>query len=408
VDFDDTPEEAVFRAEARAWLDAHAVPKGHPDDFSLLLFDPSADWVEFVARTRSWQRQLFDAGWAGISYPKEYGGRGGTTMQELIFAQESGRYGVHSGSFMVAHTMVGPAILAFGTQAQRDRHLEATLRGDDIWCQLFSEPGAGSDLASLSTRAVRDGDRWVVNGQKVWTSNAEDAQWGILLARTDPAASPHRGITYFLVDMASPGIEVRPLLQITGESHFSEVFLTDVSIPPDGVLGGEDGVGQGWPAAMHTLANERNMIGSASFERDTEGLWAMARARGLDADPVVRQQLARLHTDTQLLRYLGYRAQTAFSRGEAPGPEASLLKLLYGRYLRTAMGVGVTLSGPAGVADARSGSWEAYFAHRLVWSAHTSIAGGTDEVQRNIIGERVLGLPREPRPANPGAGPPAG
>jgi alkylation response protein AidB-like acyl-CoA dehydrogenase len=402
VDIDDSPEEAAFRAEARAWLDGHAVPKGHPDDFSRGFFDPDADWAELVACTRRWQRTLYDGGWAGISYPKEHGGRGGTTLQEMIFAQEASRYGVHSGSFMVAHTMVGPAILAFGTPEQQERFIEPMLRGDEIWCQLFSEPGAGSDLAGLSARAVRDGDEWVVDGQKVWTSNAEDAEWGILLARTDPEAPPHRGITYFLVDMATPGIEIRPLRQSTGEAHFSEVFLTGVRIPADGVLGGEAGLGQGWRAAMHTLANERNMIGSAAVADDLTGLLAVARERGLDRDPITRQELARAYTRTELLRYLGYRTRTAFSRGELPGPETSILKLLYTSYLRHAMGLGVQMLGPEAVAGAEPGSWAGYFAHRVVWVTHTSISGGTNEVQRNIIGERALGLPREPRPAPAG------
>src|SRR5690606_31404349 len=197
------------------------------------------------------------------------------------------------------------------------------------WCQLFSEPGSGSDLASLSTRAVRDGDEWVVNGQKVWTSNADTCEWGILLARTDPDAPKHRGITYFLVDMATPGIEVRPLRQMTGDSHFSEVFLTDVRIPADNVLGGEARVNDGWRAAMHTLANERNMIGSAAVDEDLEAVVELARAAGLDADPVVRQQLALVHTHVELLRFLGYRMRTALSQGRAPGPETSVLKLLY-------------------------------------------------------------------------------
>ncbi len=398
MDFDDSPEEAAFRAEARAWLDEHAIPKGHADDFSRGFFELDADWNLLGARSRAWQRRLFDAGWAGVSYPKEFGGRGGTTMQELIFAQEMANYGVHTGTFAVAHTMVGPAILEFGTQAQKDRHLEAMLCGDEEWCQLFSEPGAGSDLAGLSTRAVRDGDEWVVNGQKVWTSSADRSQWGILLARTDPDVPKHRGITYFLLDMATPGIEIRPLRQMTGDSHFSEVFLTDVRIPADNVLGGEAGINQGWRAAMHTLANERNMIGSASSDDDLIGLVALARSRGLEDDPDVRQELALVHTDAALLDYLGYRMQTALSRGEAPGPETSVLKLVYGRFLRRTTGLAKRLMGAEGMLTGENGEWSGYFGYRFLWAPHSGIAGGTNEVQRNIIGERVLGLPSEPRP----------
>ncbi|WP_334143254.1 acyl-CoA dehydrogenase family protein [Rhabdothermincola sp.] len=398
MDIEDTPEEAAFRAEARAWLETHAIPKGHPDDFSRGFFTLAADWDRLDRQARAWQRHLFDGGWAGISYPKEYGGRGGTTIQELIFAQEMARFGVHNGPFAVAHTMVGPAILEFGTEDQRERFIEPMLRGDEEWCQLFSEPGAGSDLASLTTRAVRDGDEWVVNGQKVWTSSADRCEWGILLARTDPAAPRHRGITYFLLDMSTPGIDIRPLRQMTGDSHFSEVFLTDVRIPAANVLGGEAGVGNGWRAAMHTLANERNMIGSASADDDVVGLLALAREAGRTSDPLVRQELARVHTAVSVLTYLGYRMQTALSRGQPPGPETSVLKLRYGQYLRHSTNLAKALLGAHGMLDGEQGRWSGYFGYRFVWAPHSGIAGGTNEVQRNIIAERVLGLPGEPRP----------
>jgi alkylation response protein AidB-like acyl-CoA dehydrogenase len=395
VDFEDSPDEAAFRAEARSWLDAHALPKGHPDDFSRSFFDVDVDWGAIDQRCRAWQRQLFDGGWAGISYPKELGGRGGTTMQEVIFAQEMAHFGVHNGPFMVAHTMVGPALLEFGTPEQQDRYVEPMLCGDEVWCQLFSEPGAGSDLASLSTRADLDGDEWVVNGQKVWTSAADHSEWGILLARTDADAPRHRGITYFLVDMTSPGIDIRPLRQMTGDTHFSEVFLTDVRVPVTNVLGGEAGVGQGWRAAIHTLANERNMIGSASVDEDLVGLVALARGRDRAQDPVVRQALARVHTCVELLRYLGYRTQTALSQGHAPGPETSVLKLLFGQHLRRSTVLAKSLLGAAGMLDGDRGEWSGYFGYRFVWAPHAGIAGGTNEVQRNIIGERVLGLPSD-------------
>jgi alkylation response protein AidB-like acyl-CoA dehydrogenase len=405
VDFEDTPEEAAFRAEARAWLEANAIPKGHPDDFSRGFFTLDANWDDLDARARAWQRRLFDGGWAGISYPKEYGGRGGTTMQEVIFAQEMANYGVHNGPFAVAHTMVGPAILEFGTEAQRERFIEPMLRGDEEWCQLFSEPGAGSDLASLSTRAVRDGDEWVVNGQKVWTSSADRSEWGILLARTDPAAPKHKGISYFLLDMATPGIEIRPLRQMTGDSHFSEVFLTDVRIPAENVLGGEAGVNQGWRAAMHTLANERNMIGSVPVDDDLVGLVALARERGLAGDPLVRQELARVHTAVSVLTFLGYRMQTALSHGREPGPETSVLKLRYGQHLVHSTNLAKRLLGAHGMLNGERDGWSGYFGYRFVWAPHSGIAGGTNEVQRNIIAERVLGLPAEPRPSSSGVVP---
>ena len=318
MDVDDTPDEAAFRAEARAWLSANASPKGAADDWSDGFFDVTMDDDELMAKNRAWQRLMWDEGWAGISYPKDWYGRGGSVVQELIFAQEMAGFGVSNGAFVVAHTMVGPAILAHGTDEQRHRYLPAMLRGDEMWCQLFSEPGAGSDLAGLSTRALRDGDHWVVNGQKVWTSNAETSQWGILLARTEPDAPKHRGITYFLVDMATPGIEVRPLRQMTGESHFSEVFLTDVVIPTANVLGGEVAVNHGWSAAIHTLANERAMIGGGGHMADVPGLIELARLRGQAADPTVRQELAAAHSRSEVLRFLGYR----LADRTGPGPSA--------------------------------------------------------------------------------------
>jgi acyl-CoA dehydrogenase len=396
VDFDDTPAEAAFRAEARAWLTEHAVPKGHPDDFSGAFFDPDTDPDELVGHCRKWQRTLFDGGWAGISYPRRLGGRGGTAVEELIFAEEMDRFGVTNGAYMVAHTMVGPALVAFGTDEQQRRHVEAMLRGDEIWCQLFSEPGAGSDLAALRTTAVLDGDEWVVDGQKVWTSNSSWSNWGILLARTDPDAPRHRGITYFLLDMDSPGIDIRPLRQMTGESHFSEVFLADVRIPADDVLGGLERVDDGWRAAMHTLSNERAMIGTAPTSLDTEGLVALATTHGRLDDPHVRDQLAAALIRARIVGYLGWRVQTAIRRGRQPGPESSVVKLFFTEHVKRVAALALELEGPVGMLDDGAG-WPGYFAQRFLYAPSLTIAGGSSEVQRNIIGERVLGLPGEPK-----------
>ncbi|HEY5154758.1 MAG TPA: acyl-CoA dehydrogenase family protein [Acidimicrobiales bacterium] len=412
MDFDDTPEEAAFRSEARSWLEANAAPRGGPDDWSDGFFDASMDDDELMARSRAWQRCLWDAGWAGISYPIEWHGRGGSVVQELIFAQEMADFGVSTGAFMVAHTMVGPAILTLGTDEQRHRFLPAMLRGDEMWCQLFSEPGAGSDLAGLTTRAVLDGDRWIVNGQKVWTSNAETSQWGILLARTDPESPRHGGITYFLVDMTTPGIEVRPLRQITGESHFSEVFLTDVAIPVDQVLGGPEAVNQGWGAALHTLANERAMIGGNGHMADVGGLIAWARAVGRADDPTVRQHLAAAHSRDEVLRFLGYRARTALAQGRPPGPETSIMKLFMADHLAKLGSLGKMVQGASGLLTGGEGAEStqvlagsgaevatgpAILNWRFLYAPSIGIAGGTNQVQRSIIGERVLGLPREPK-----------
>ena len=412
MDIDDTPEEAAFRCEARAWLEANAGPKGGPDDWSDGFFDSSMDDADLMAHSREWQRRLWDGGWAGISYPTEWYGRGGSVVQELIFAQEVAAFGVSNGAYVVAHTMVGPAILKLGTDAQRHRFLPAMLRGEEMWCQLFSEPGAGSDLAGLTTRAERDGEQWVVNGQKVWTSNAETSQWGILLARTDPSAPRHGGITYFLVDMTTPGIEVRPLRQITGESHFSEVFLTDVAIPVDQVLGGPEAVNQGWGAALHTLANERAMIGGNGHMADVAGLIALARASGQADDPTVRQQLAAAHSRDEVLRFLGYRARTSLAQGQPPGPETSIMKLFLAGHLAELGSLGKALQGASGLLTGGADATPApvgggtaldertdpsILNWRFLYAPSVGIAGGTNQVQRSIIGERVLGLPREPK-----------
>ena len=232
MDFDDTPEEAAFRAEARAWLEANAIPKGSPEDFSAGHFSGDLGVDEYIKRCRWWQGQLHEAGWAGIAWPTAFGGQGGRPIQEAIFAEEQARWGVSTGIFAVAHGMVAPTLMQHGTAAQQQRWLGPMLRGDELWCQLFSEPEAGSDLASLRTRAVRDGDEWVVDGQKVWTSNAQHSEWGVLIARSGDGDTKHEGITYFCVDMRSPGIEIRPLRQLNGEAHFNEVFSPAYGSPP--------------------------------------------------------------------------------------------------------------------------------------------------------------------------------
>jgi alkylation response protein AidB-like acyl-CoA dehydrogenase len=291
--------------------------------------------------------------------------------------------------------MAGPTIIAHGTPEQKERFLRPLLRGEEVWCQLFSEPGAGSDLAGLSCRAVRDGDEWVVTGQKVWTSGAHESDWGILLARTDPDQPKHRGITYFLVDMHSPGIEIRPLRQMTGAAHFNEVFLTDVRIPHANVLGDVNG---GWGVAMTTLANERVFIGGGGTGPSFPDLIDLARKLGRTDDPVVRQSLAAAHTRVELLRYLGLRVRTATSRGEMPGVEASVMKLAHATNLKHLGDLAMAIEGAAGMLigdDAPSGGvWQ----QQLLSAPSIRIAGGSDEVQRNIMGERALGLPSEPRP----------
>ena len=394
VDFDDTPEEAAFRAEVRAWLDENAIPKGHPDDFASGIWSDDLDEELYLKRSREWQAKLFDAGWAGITWPQAYGGRGGKPIEQVIWNQEQARYGVSSAQFMVSVGMVGPTILTHGSDEQKQRFLPPILRGDESWCQLFSEPGAGSDLAALATRAVRDGDEFVVNGQKVWTSNATRSQWGMLLARTDQDAPKHRGITYLLLDMSAPGIEIRPLRQITGESHFNEVFLDDVRVPVANVLGD---VNDGWRVAMTTLASERSSIAGGSGGADPPGLIELARSFGRDDDPVLRQGLVETHMRSEVLRFLRYRSQTALSQGRAPGPETSVMKLAYGRFMKQMTELAIHAQGPVGMLGhgdvPRGGVWLTKFLH----APSLRIAGGSDQVQANIIAERVLGLPPDIR-----------
>jgi alkylation response protein AidB-like acyl-CoA dehydrogenase len=394
VDFDDTPEEALFRAEARAWLTAHAPAKGNmlPGQRDRHNPDPEAD-ARHVRAGKKWQRTLYEGGWAGITWPKEFGGRGGTSVQQSIFNQEQSHFDVNSGLFAVGIGMVGPTLIAWGTEEQKRDHLDPMLRGDVVWCQLFSEPGSGSDLAGLSTRAVRDGDEWVVNGQKVWTSGAHHSDYGILLARTDRDQPKHQGITYFLVDMSTPGIEVRPLRQINGVAHFNEVFLTDVRVPVANVVGT---LGGGWTVAQTTLMNERTLIGGgggivfADLER-------LLRETGRTNDPLLRQRMADAFIRIQLLRYLGLRAQTSVSQGRPPGPETSVLKLAVSQHTAATGDLVLDLEGPRGMVMGEwapdEGFWQQYFLGQ--WSVR--IGGGTDQIQRNIIGERSLGLPREAR-----------
>jgi alkylation response protein AidB-like acyl-CoA dehydrogenase len=398
----DTVEESAelqaFRAEARSFLSAHAKPKSGRGNSTTQLgktdISPEAE-AEHVRECRAWQATLAEGGFAGIAWPSEFGGRGGTAAEARAFAQEEARFEVTSGAFAVAIGMVGPTIIVHGTDEQKAFFLPRMLGGEHIWCQLFSEPGAGSDLAGLTTRAERDGDEWVVNGQKVWTSGAHFSDWGILLARTNWDVPKHRGITYFLLDMRTQGIEVRPLRQITGYAHFNEVFMTDVRIPNENVLGSVDG---GWGVAQTTLANERAMIGGGGSGINFRGLLQLARDCGRTDDAVIRQELARSYTRFQLLSWLGGRARARAARGLPAGPETSVMKLAISRRVAHDGDLALALEGASGMlhlSDAPDdGTWQQMFLNQ--WSIR--IGGGTEQIQRNVLGERVLGLPGEPRP----------
>jgi acyl-CoA dehydrogenase len=301
---------------------------------------------------------------------------------------------VSVGVFAVAFGMVAPTLMQHAREDQQARFLAPMLRGEELWCQLFSEPDAGSDLASLQTRAVRDGEEFVVNGQKVWTSNAQHSEWGILIARTDPDAPRHRGITYFVVDMGTPGIEIRPLRQMNGEAHFNEVFLSDVRVPAANVVGEVD---DGWKVAVTTLSNERVAIAGGSGLSDPERLLQLARTLGVTSDPLFRQRFAQIWSRSEVIRFLRLRSRTALSQGRRPGPEASVMKLAYARYVKQLGDLAVGMQGAHGQLDHPDARVGGMFQQKWINAVQSSIGGGTDEIQRNIVGERVLGLPREPR-----------
>jgi alkylation response protein AidB-like acyl-CoA dehydrogenase len=383
----DAPPEAAFREQAHRWLADHAelrtgrrVPR-------------HGDLAAHVAACKQWQHVLAEHGWAGITWPTEFGGRGGTAVQASIFAEEQARFDVATGAFAVSIGMVAPTLMAHGTLAQQQRFLGPILRGEQVWCQLFSEPGAGSDLAALGTRAVLDGDTWIANGQKVWTSLGQFADYGILLARTDPDVPKHQGITYFIVDMTDPGIEVRPLTQITGVAHFNETFLTDVRIPADHVIGA---VGEGWKVARTTLNSERAFIGSGGGTWTVTELLELAATRHALDDPAIRQELMAAHIRASTLTYLGYRLRTAMSHGRLPGPEALVMKLAYARHWSATMDTAMRVLGAGAMLADGDAPDEGQWQQHLLGQYAVRLGGGTDEVQQNIIGELGLGLPREP------------
>lgn len=396
MNFDDTPAEAAFRDEVRAFLAEHARPKaGDQSDWSRngAATDPEVA-EDYRRRCHEWQATLFDHGWAGITWPAGFGGRGGTPAQQIIFNQELAAFDATSGFLTAAQALVGPTIMKHGTDAQRARYLKPLLRGDETWCQLFSEPDAGSDLANIATKAERDGDEFVVTGQKVWNSSAQHAQFGILLARTNPDVAKHRGISFFIVDMSSPGIEVRPLVQAQGVAHFNEVFLSEVRIPADNVIGDVD---DGWTVARTTMRNESSMISGAGLASSFDAVLATARRVGKTDDPVVRQELATVWINQQLMRYLQMRTQTAVMTGRYDlMVHGSLLKNAFTRGFSHRVELAVDLEGAEGMlwSDAEGdGFWQ----YQCLNQFASRIGGGTEEVHRNNLAEQALGLPREMR-----------
>jgi alkylation response protein AidB-like acyl-CoA dehydrogenase len=395
MDFEYTPEQEAFRKEFRGWLEANLPP-------DLCLDDAADDRIpgdrETFEKRRAWQRTMHDAGWVGISWPKQHGGRGASLIERVIWEEEysASRAPVLPGA--MALNLVGPTIIAWGTDEQRARHLPKILTGEHTWAQGFSEPNAGSDLANLQTRAVDRGDHWLVNGQKVWTSGAQFHGWILLLARTNPDAPKHKGISAFLVDLTTPGITVRPLVLATGHAHFNEVFFEDVKVPKENLLGPLD---QGWKVSTTTLMHERHSAGGRNNDAQVARLLALARTLPVEGrpawdDPRIRQKLAQLAIDCAAFRYTRLRNLTRQLRGEPPGPEGSILKLtgseLGVRIAEVAgelLGVHALVNEPSAlVPDAPR------WFNRIVAARQYTISAGTSEIQRNILGERVLGLPK--------------
>ncbi len=390
MEFGDDPDEAAFRAKARAWLAAHAGPYRvgvDPDSPSIVFADVSD--VAHVERGRAWQRDLFDGGWAGLGWPVEHGGRDLPIAQRAIWAHELSAAGVPPPINLLGEAIAGPTILAHGTEDQKRRFLPPILTAEEIWCQLFSEPDAGSDMAAVTTTATREGDEWVVCGHKTWSSGAHYADWAILLARTDWDVPKHQGCTYFLLDMHQPGITVRPLRQMTGGAAFNEVILDGARIPDAQRLGA---VGEGWKVAVTTLMHERLHLGLglARAGGGVERLLADVRRRGVGGDPAVRQLAAQLAIDARCVQYLGWRIVFKLSHGEVPGPEGAVAKLASARVSRRYDELADAMRGPGAMVR------DEYTLLQL-WVPATRIAGGTDEVLKNLIAERVLGLPPEPR-----------
>jgi len=387
----ETPELAEFRQKVRSFLSEHAPKRAVRKDDDSPAFEAT---VADIPTQKAFQAALADAGLAGLTWPKPWG-QGLTPEHQRVFNEEAGGYELPTTVYVIGLGMVIPTMIEFGTDAQRGRYVAKALRGEEIWSQLFSEPGAGSDVASLQMRAERDGEEWILNGQKVWTTGAQLSDFGAVIARTNPDNPKHRGITMFIVDFTAPGVEIRPLRQMNGGSGFNEVFFTDVRVPDANRIGEVD---DGWRCAIAMLMNERVAIGSGGGGGRRVGvkpLVELARRRGVLDEPVVRQGIADVYIRTRIMGYIGQRTRAAVTAGTAPGPEGSIAKLAGALLARRTSDLGIAIAGAGGQAweDPREARW----ALSVLSAPAARIAGGTDEVQRNIIGERVLGLPKEPQ-----------
>ncbi|MFT7600222.1 MAG: alkylation response protein AidB-like acyl-CoA dehydrogenase [Acidimicrobiales bacterium] len=386
----DPAEAEAFRAKCTAFLDQHAT------GLEIVGEDPRSD--QSVAQSRAFQQKVADAGLAGIIYPKEFGGLGLTRAHERIWREEYGNYPDMTGQLTISHGMCMPMMAEYGTDEQKTEFLAKQMSAEHLWCQMFSEPGAGSDVASLQTRAVLDGDEWTINGQKVWTTLAHQCDYGILIARTDPDQPKHRGITMFIVNMKDPAIEIRPINQIDGGKHFNEVFFTDLRIPKSWQVGE---LNDGWRLATAMLMYERVAIGTgqtSGIKTPNYKWWGdEAARRGRTDEPLVRQELMRLYSQEATKSLVALRTRAELKAGKTPGPGGSLGKLHGAKIARLTRSLGLEILGPEGVAwesaaDAEGSKWS----NAVLRSFSANIAGGTDEIQKNIIGDRVLGLPREP------------
>jgi alkylation response protein AidB-like acyl-CoA dehydrogenase len=376
MDLTFSESEAAFRDELRAWFAANdpgTAPAGEDANYA---------W------RRDWQRRLAEGGWAGVHWPREYGGRGATITESAIFFEELGRARAPLPANVLGLLLAGPTIMVWGDDAQKERYLPPILTADEIWCQGFSEPDAGSDLAALKTRAIKDGDEWVVTGQKVWTSGAQHSKWCMLVARTDAEAPKHKGLTYFILDMEQPGVQVRPLVQITGEPEFNELFIEEARIPDENVLGG---VGNGWKVALTTLMNERSGLAfflQVRLRQLLDELIEEAATRELLDDPVVADKLGALHLKAEILRLTAYRGLTAIEKYGTPGPEGSLTKWMWSETNQELVQFAADLLGPDALTAGNR------WAYELLRARGNTIEGGTTEILKNIVAERVLGLPR--------------
>jgi acyl-CoA dehydrogenase len=397
MDFEDTPQEAAFRKKARAWLEKNAQLRG-PDDAADELGE--REDAGTIKAAKAWQARKFDEGWAVLTWPKEFGGQGVSRVESVVWGQEEAKFKTPPNIYGIGHGMLGPTLMAHGTPDQKSKYVKDMARGQVVWCQLFSEPAAGSDLAGLRTSAVRDGDDWLINGQKIWSTGAHYSDWGMIVTRTDPEAAKHAGLTYFIVDMKAKGIEIRPIKQINGGSGFNEVFFENVRVPDSNRLGA---VGDGWRVALTTLMNERVAIGAgggAGRFRELLNLARQARRNGRPAleDSAVRQKLADFYIKSQGLKYTGMRTLTALSQGQTPGPEGSIGKAVGAPLAQQMASFALDLQGALGALhDDAIVPQESLWQDAYLGTPGIRIAGGTDEILRNIIAERVLRLPPEIR-----------